>query len=305
MKTFIIKIVVFSIIAFAVDKMFIFPMNSLPKMQHDKRLEMLLTGKINADIYIYGSSRASRDIVPKQIKDSLKSSCYNLGFLGSNIEFHNFLIQQTLKTNKKPKLIILTLDDKMLQNNPRLGFRMDKLYPLVKYDYVNTLVNEKNKKSKVLSYIFHSYRIKENFPGNFRKSKPHRLDSIFEFGSQTVSFRNKKFKDTTYKTIAQSYSSEEENKNLITEFTSIIETCEKNNIPLLLVYPPDFKPTNIEFLNRVKSLTNGNPLLVYSQNELRYKMAYYFSDVSHLNKKGAEIFTNEVIKYIIEHDLIN
>ena len=67
------------------------------KLEVDNRLEKIITGKIKADILVFGSSRGARSVIASQISDSLHTSAYNLAFPGSDITFHSFLLEQLLK----------------------------------------------------------------------------------------------------------------------------------------------------------------------------------------------------------------
>jgi hypothetical protein len=87
MKNFVLKLSLFLLIFFLIDKCLLFLRNSLPERELDKRLETVINGKINADIVIFGSSKPARDIIASQLSDSLNLKAFNLAYPGSNIEF--------------------------------------------------------------------------------------------------------------------------------------------------------------------------------------------------------------------------
>ena len=88
----------------------------------------IYNGNLNADILIYGSSRASTQINPQLFGDKLGESCYNLGLEGHNFWLSEFRHQEILKHNKKPKHIILSLDTFSLEKRPDL-FNYEQFLP--------------------------------------------------------------------------------------------------------------------------------------------------------------------------------
>ena len=112
MKGFLIKIVLFALLIFLVDKLFIIIRNKAPEFDFDRRLEMVIEGNVNKDIIILGSSRGQRNIDVQLLKDSLNTEkVFNLSYSGSTPEFQEFVLDQLIKNNRKPKLIIKLLDD--------------------------------------------------------------------------------------------------------------------------------------------------------------------------------------------------
>ncbi|MBC7642005.1 MAG: hypothetical protein H7174_06670, partial [Flavobacterium sp.] len=90
--------------------MFIFYRNYIPRLETDRRLETVLEKKQKSDILIFGSSRGARNIIARQIQDSLKISAFNLSYIGGDIEFQNYVLTEILKYHT-PKTVILTVDD--------------------------------------------------------------------------------------------------------------------------------------------------------------------------------------------------
>ena len=88
-----------------------FVLKETPKKQYDKRLEELIKGEINKDIIVLGSSRGSGNILAGQLEKETGLESYNLSYQGSNINFHNFILNTLLKFNKKPKYVMLTIDN--------------------------------------------------------------------------------------------------------------------------------------------------------------------------------------------------
>ena len=141
--------------------------NSAPEREVDRRLEKIVTGNIKSDILIYGSSRGARSVIAKVFTDSLGISAYNLSFPGSDITFHEYLLRLTLETkgNKKPKTVILVVDDSdELKVSKSLKFRLDRMYPLVKYKAIREELVRRKEKKPILNELFVIHQLnKSNF----------------------------------------------------------------------------------------------------------------------------------------------
>jgi len=88
----------------------------------------LYNGKINSRIVIYGTSRAFRHIDPTMIGDTLHTTAYNLGVNGHSFKteyFRHFLL---LKHNRKPDIILQTLDFTSFEKESDL-YNQDQFLP--------------------------------------------------------------------------------------------------------------------------------------------------------------------------------
>ena len=195
MKKFFIRIVIFTGCFFILDKGFLLVRNSAPDREVDRRLEMIVTGKIQSDVLIYGSSRGARSVIAKVFTDSLGISAYNLSFPGSDITFHEFLLRLTLETkgNKKPKTVILVVDDSdELKVAKSLKFRLDRMYPLLKYQAIRKELVKRKAKKPILNELFVIHQLnKSNFL--FKQKKFTSNDSIMPCGSMPISHQKKTF----------------------------------------------------------------------------------------------------------------
>jgi len=296
MRKFLLRLLLFSCIFFVVDKLFYVLVAKAPSLEADKRLEMILEGKMNKDILIIGSSRAAEDILASQIEKETQQRTYNLGYQGSNIEFHYFLLKTLLKYNKAPKTILLTVD------NPSefipvksLNFRYDRLYPLVKYNYITEELIHRNQKNGFARFMVLARINKTNF--DLTKRKPAEKNPLQSCGSSPFLLDNpqKKFQYTyDYK-----YSAIKEAKSLRNAFGSFQRECKVNNIRLIVCYAPDFKSFNANFARRMKQISyKENFTFIYDTTNAKYKNIDYFYDESHLNYEGAKLFTSEISRFI-------
>ncbi|CAN0604097.1 unnamed protein product, partial [Ectocarpus sp. 12 AP-2014] len=179
-----------------------------PNLEADKRLEKLVTGNINKEIIIIGSSRGARNLIAKQIEDSLHLTSFNLSYPGSDIDFQNFILKTLLKFNKTPKIILLSLDDPIeFKKNDFLNFRLDRLYPLARFNYINDEMIRRGEKNFLSQFLVLSRINKVNF--DLRKKKFNEFDTVRSNGSMPISF-TKQNSDLTFNTIKQQYTSEEE-----------------------------------------------------------------------------------------------
>jgi len=301
MKKFLIRILVFSLLFFVFDKVFILVRNQVSGNEVDKRLEMVLNGEINADVYILGSSRGARNVIAKQVEDAIGKSTYNLSYPGSNIDFHEYLLKEILVANKKPEKVLLVVDDylQLISEGSTIGFRYDRLYPLVAYSRVRKELVARGEKNAILSNLFILHQLnRSNF--SFRPKQFSKNDSIFENGSMHLSLTSPKF-DRTFKDFPETieYPIEKETELLKSKFLSLVDICKKENIELTLCFSPNFRLNIPDFESRLKTLAgDGVNFMCFDEANPVYRDPDYFVDSAHLNFKGAKIFTDDVIAFL-------
>ena len=273
----------------------------MPDREVDKRLELILEGKINKEILIFGSSRAQHNLYADIIQDSLKQSAFNLGYRGCNIDFQVFLLKTVLKHNKKPKIIILTVDyDREFLEEKTLQFRYDKLYSLVKYPEIT---NELIFRKEISPFAVGLFSARIGWE-QFLKPKPiTRYENWTKAGTVLLDFTAANFD----KKITQSkkYNPKFELAERLSAFKEFQTISKKENIQLYVIVPPNFVIQNEEFVNRVKDLLVDKNTKFYFENSQLFKNSHYFFDQSHLNKKGAIEYTHQLIKKLKEIQIAN
>jgi len=301
MKPFLVKIILFLALLFLLDKCFI-PVRALSSnMGGDKKLALLLEGKLNKELIVVGSSRAREGIATWMLQDSLQLSAYNLAYGGSEIEFQEFLLNILLLHNKKPSTIIKIIDEDFeLIPSEQNQFLRDRLYLFLKYPEVRAEMVKQKNKNPYFAQLFVLYLMnKENFKfWNLNQNSTEKTnDTLMQFGTLPESYK-KKDRDWTYDTINQ-YNLSNELPNKVAAFENFQNLCIKHNIQLIYVIPPSYYTINPAFVNRLKKLLHSSFLLyIYDSSNPAYKDKNIFNDKVHLNKNGAKIFTKELIDFI-------
>ena len=67
---------------------------------------------------------------------------------------------------------------------------------------------------------------------------------------------------------------------------------------MVITFSPNFSTPSQHFEDRIKSLASNSNFFIYDTTKSVYKNKSYFYDESHLNKKGAAIFTSEVSAFL-------
>lgn len=305
MNSFLIRLAIFLGIFFLLDKSFLLLRNRMPEKELDKRLELVLTGKVDADIIILGSSKPARDVIASQISDSLKLKAYNLAYPGSNIDFQNYILKEFLKNNnKKPKLLVLGID---APNNllKKFGsrFRMDRLYPLVEYKNVRDTLVTRGEKDKYLSDYFIIHQLTTS-SFDFATKTFDSQDTLYADGSMPISYQHQDFKKQ-FSNSSNTYDKALENPYSIYCFTNLLTQCDENNITVVLALTPNFGVFPYNFYNRIKELAPNKHIMAYDTLNEAYKDNRNFFDNGHLTKSGAQVFTNDLIKFIRDNNILN
>lgn len=298
MKKFVLNLLIFGVLFFIYDKAFIIFKNLSADTEVDKRLELVVTGKMNKDIIVLGASRGANNIIAGDIEKETGKSAYNLGYAASNVEFHEFVLRALLKFNKAPKMVIFPLDDpfELLPTHTQ-DFRLERLYPLVKYDYINQELIDRGEKNSLFSKVFVLHTInKTNL--NLKQKKFTPEDTIMACGSMPISFQ-KPGRNWVYEYANTTYDVKQEIPAKVKAFKKIIAMCREHHIQLVFITTPNFRKSNPLFEKRMREFA-GNDIPVYEYNKKNpiYYDKNYFYDESHLNTKGAKIFTHEIALYL-------
>lgn len=297
MKKFLIKILLFCIAFFVFEKAFYVFLYISPKLEKDKRLEFVLNGDLNKDLIILGSSRGARNIIANQIEDSLNITSYNLSYPGSNIEFHDFLLQSLITYNQKPKVVLLAVDDPTeLLPSESINFRLDRLYPLAKYDYINNEMIKRGEKTFLSKFLVLARINKRNI--DIREKTFSALDTIRQCGSMPISFQREN-REFVFNNNTNNYKVDAELPEKVKAFKNLQNLCMNNNIQLVIIYSPNFKKHNVSFEKRIKELSHPMVTsIAYDTTNQIYKNKDYYYDETHLKTTGAVIFTNEIISQL-------
>ena len=165
MKKTLIKISLFAIICFLIDySIGTFIGQYAKEYKRDTRINKILTDSIKADVICIGSSRSAFNLRPELIVKNKNLSAFNLGFPGSNIEFHRDILRLIEKLSYQPKHIILNIDAPVyFQDVEGYVYQNIALEPYVYDNQINHLVCSHSEKNELVSNISKTYRQNMNF----------------------------------------------------------------------------------------------------------------------------------------------
>jgi hypothetical protein len=302
MKRFIKNIFLFVVLFFFIEKMaWLLLVNGVEK-QFDKRLKNIITGQINKELIILGSSRGIGNIIAGKLQQETSLTTHNLSYHGSNVIFHEYILKLFLKYNKTPKVIILTIDNPSeFLEDKSITFREDMLKPFTRYNCINNTLIERGVHSSLSSLLFTARLHGSHFFTN--KKEPHKNNPMDSLGTMPLLEKTSLY--LFYDKQVKPYKIIEEQDAKLKAFENIQHLCKTNNIILVYAIPPSFNTFNYNFYKRFKTLVEEKHIMVYDTLKSEYKDTAYYFDESHLLKKGAEIFTTEISTFINQNTDIN
>lgn len=261
----------------------------------------LVSGNINSDVVVYGTSRARAHINSKILEDSLKFSTYNLGIDGYTFDMEYYRHKLILENNKKPKYIIQTLDYHMLGKIKDL-YQYEQFYPyfenktivntiknyngLNRWDYQLPLVRYYGSKEQIFSAINILLRPSHN--------KGNRYKGFYNY-NQVWTDDLKKAKKSK-KAIFQKID-----KQSLVLFEKLIVDTKKMGIEMIFVYTPEHIDGQNFVSNRTEIMRLYNKLAVqydipfidYSSDPMCLNRNYFYNS-EHLNLKGTNLFSSKL-----------
>lgn len=294
MKSFLLKTLIFFAIIATID---LVAGKTLSYMvAHSKGGENgrnnYICNEVDADVLIFGSSRAIHHYNPKIITDTLKMSCYNCGMDGNGIIL-NYGRYQMICQRYHPKIVIydvmpsfdlLAGDD----NHKYLGWLrayydrigvseiFDKVDSTEKYKMLSQCYRYNTKFIQIISDFIHP--IQDDGCCGYRPNEGE-LDTM-KIG------KNLKFKDFEYDTLKVSYF-----KKLVTM---------SSDTKIIFVLSPHWYGMDTTPLKPIMDMCNEYGCKFYDfSNRSKYLGAKrYFKDGSHLNSRGADEFSKDIASQI-------
>lgn len=269
-------------------------------------------GEINSEIVIYGSSRAWRHIDTELIEKNFEIATYNLGIDGHNFWLQHLRHKTLLQYNKKPKYIIMSIDIWSLQKSREL-YNSEQFLPYMLFnrdiiDYTSSYegFTSSDYYFPLIRYIGNRNAIVQSIESSifFPPTKPKRKKGYEGFeGNWNNDLLNAKKEKGHY--VAKL------DTDLIELFNNFLLECNKNGIKVILVYTPEYIEGQLFVKNRKEIITLFDNFsqrykilfLDYSNDEICTKKDYFYN-ASHLNKSGAERFTNILINDLKREKII-
>jgi hypothetical protein len=274
----------------------------------------IYTGQIASKIVVYGSSRAWVHVDPKLLQDSLNTTAYNLGIDGHNFRMQYFRHRQLLKYNTKPKYILLSLDVfSLLKLNERYNNAQYLSFSLFNWDMASYTAGHED--FSQLDYYIPFIR----YAGQF-ESIAIALQNARRPDTTTVRQRGYTAQDRLWTDDLRNAQDKMEYFNLSIDpdlwklLKQFVAECKKDNIKLVFINSPEyiegqkFERNRDKVLQQFMKYAKQQHILYldYSKSPLCYKKAYFYN-ASHLNRKGSQLFTKQLIADLKknEPDIVN
>ncbi|HMT28234.1 MAG TPA: hypothetical protein PKD91_03030, partial [Bacteroidia bacterium] len=271
----------------------------------DDRIGKLTNGEIITDIAILGSSRALNNYSPEVISKVTGLKCYNFGVSGSDILFHETVLDLILSQPHKPKIIIYNLDDRgIFFTFDGIVYRKDVLYPFVDNAIVNKNVCQQLHKWTFATYLSKTYRQNVNFINSMKylvygKELPdYKTTNFNSFGANLLEQRAG---DPIPAFLHPNYDLSVliPDSAYLQSFQRIQEKCKLNNIKLILSLPPLYADNTPGFKELILS-KKFNEVEFWDFTSYMQDSSNFFNP-DHMNRKGAEIFSGMVANKIKTH----
>jgi hypothetical protein len=263
----------------------------------------VMQGRVNADIIISGSSRATYHYDPRVIESTTGQTTFNIGKVGSQTDVQVAVLKAYLEHNRKPSLIVHNLDafsfvttqeifepaqyvpyldDQTLYESLRpFDPNLTKSRYLPLYGYivedmnfawftgVKALLGRYPKEDYYRGFSPRDKEWTDEFE-RFKRGKPHGVSFAIEPAG-------------------------------VEALGQLIQLCKQNGIQLVLVYSPEYSEMQALTNNRIaifetfRELANRNhvPLWDFSDWTHDGDRAYFYNS-QHLNARGAEAFSDDL-----------
>jgi hypothetical protein len=265
----------------------------------------VMSGRVNAEIVISGSSRAYGDYDPQVIREITGKSTFNLGQNGSHTDVQLAVLKCYLKHNVKPRLVVQNLDmhSSVLTPQEEINAQAEYVTYIGEEELYRTLLRINPNVWKWRHIPLYGYVVDDMsltwllfLRGLSGLNEKERLVDGYYGRDLAWTSDFDRFKAQHPKGVEFGIPDEG-----VMVLKDLIETCQSNHIELVLVYAPQYYEMLDLVRNRPEVFAKFHelsdqyhvPFLDYSQSDI-CKNKDYFYNSQHLNKTGAELFSSRL-----------
>jgi hypothetical protein len=273
----------------------------------------VMSGQVNAEIVISGSSRALTHYESKIIQDMTGLSTFNIGRNGSQTDMQLAFLKAYLRNNSKPKLVIHNLDLYSFQTSKEIydpAQYMPYLDQAPIYDAILRVYPDawKWKVLPLYGYVTHDMRFSwllglKTLVG-LQPQEDHVQGFLPRHTPWTGDFEKYRAENP------DGVHTEIENEGA-RDVEELIALCKQADVPLLLVYSPEYDEMQALERNRSEVFARIHeicdrldvPLWDYSGSPISSDRAYFYNS-QHLNANGAKVFSTDLARRLIASGML-
>lgn len=248
----------------------------------------------NAEILIFGSSRAENHYNPEIISEQTRMTCRNTGLGGQSI-FYYYTLLASILNRFTPKLIILDISPNVIVDFESYT-KLNLFNPYYNWNNYFDEILELSPNYESFKFLLFTYRYNSTIFDIIRSD-------IFSFNQMHNGYQPL-YGQLNRKTFTPFYLKDYEKFDSVSKiyFNKFIDLVLKHKIKLLCTISPTYEKfdKNNRITNQVKNILLKYKLKLYdfSDSPLFYNSPQYFYNQLHLNEKGSDIYTLQIIKLI-------
>lgn len=302
MRRFVVKIITFSLILFALLIIADYVYSKIIIRSNYRPVEAwseLVDGKIDADLVVLGSSRVWVQVDPHIMDSVLCANTYNLSIDGSAFNRQVKMYDMYRICNSKPEVVVLNLDIWSL--GYQVGYEMDQFFPYFwDSDMRNTFFDSEpfTFGDKYIPF----WRYSGLSPLMFLKRYPRTLTKGFQG-------QDKKWNGEMYN--QQKQVEFEVSDTTLSMLKSFLARNYQEDVKVVFLYAPLYSGATNKIINahEVRQIYQDLadeydiPILDYGDMWICNDTTYFYNAM-HLNIDGAEIFTDSLANDIRRLNLL-
>ena len=251
---------------------------------------------ISSDITIMGASRAVRHYNPQIFSDRMHCGVQVVGKPSKSIIFHYAILKAMLNsTITPPKIVLLEVAENDINNQSGLSYEeeLNVLYPFYYTEPAVKEVLDDLLDKEVLFMMKNSclYRNNSQIIPYFR--------SLFKEKPSIVVVGYLPLNNVWTKPIEVKKESDKMDSVKIRYMYKFFELCKQSDIKLVVLMSPSYRQLQgVKWKEKIKTMAfeYKTPVIDYEQDSTFLAHQEWFYDSYHLNEKGANIYSNIIVK---------
>jgi hypothetical protein len=256
--------------------------------------------KADEDIIVFGSSRAQHHYDPEPFENNLKKTFYNTGKDGQGILYSYVVLKSILERSQKPRIILLDLNPNEFHSNQEDYDRLSELLPYYHAkETVREVIDLKSpfEKYKAYSYLYRYNSLLLTIITHNMPTEGDHADKGFE-----------PIPDQVWHDELEEYTTEEHIDSVeVNLFRNFLIEAQNANCEVYVAISPTYRKYSQETLSTqiAEDICEelGIRMLNFNQDSLFLSNRALFSDPTHLNEEGAELYSEIISSQLIESNI--